>query len=63
MKEVRKIEERILERVKERLYIIMSDLHEIRNYDKRIYVAEMLTYEAWMLVKQILGETIVSEEK
>ncbi|RLI96870.1 MAG: hypothetical protein DRP00_04750 [Candidatus Aenigmatarchaeota archaeon] len=59
---MKKIEERILERIKERLYVIMGDLHEIREYDKRIYTAELLIYEAWMLVKQILGEKAVGEE-
>jgi len=57
------IEERILERIKERLYVIMGDLHEIREYDKRIYTAELLIYEAWMLVKQILGEKTVGEKE
>jgi len=62
MIEAKKIEERMLEKIKERLYVTMYDLHEIRKYDKRIYTAELLIYEAWMLVKQILGEKTVGEE-
>jgi len=63
MRDAEKIEERILEKIKERLYVTMYDLHEIRGYDKRIYVAEMLIYEAWMLIKKVLGERVVSEEE
>jgi len=62
MIEAKKIEERMLERIKERLYVTMYDLHEIREYDKRIYTAELLIYEAWMLIKKVLGEKVVGEE-
>ena len=63
MIEAKKIEERMLEKIKERLYVAMYDLHEIREYDKRIYTAELLIYEAWMLIKKVLGERVVGEEE
>jgi len=60
---MKKIEEKILESVKEKLFAIMYDLHEIRDYDKRLYTAELLVYEAWMLIKKVLGEKIVGDEE